>query len=621
MSQTYSRALEVATAAARQAGALLRAEFHRPGGPRGSGGHAEVDAEAERRIRELLLAEFPWAYRGEELGYTAGASDKQIWLVDPHDGTSVFLRGRRGTAVSIAALQDGVPVLGVVYAFGYPDDDGDLIGWAEGCGPVLRNGQPIVGQPASQAGGSSSPVVLLWANADAHPLTALQCVQPARYAALPSIAYRLALVAAGDAEAAVSVSGPLGWDYAAGHALLRGAGGVLVNQEGESVTYTRDGQSYARRCFGGAAALVRSLWARDWTAMFSLVGRLARPAFSLTVPQADRSIADADLLKRAQGCLLGQLTGDSLGSRVEFQSASQIAAAFPGGLRELADGGTWGILAGQPTDDSELALMLARTLVQRREFEPGSVLQSYVHWYLSRPFDVGATTAAALAAASRGTTPDERLRLAAAAANTTSQANGSLMRISPLGIFAAGQPERVIEWARADSRLTHPHPVCQDACAVFAATLARAVGAACAPRQAYETALELAERTGAQAEVTQALQDAAHAPPADFQRHQGWVLIALQNAFYQLLHATSFEEGVVATVMAGGDTDTNGAIAGALLGAVHGRPAVPKSWLRAVLACRSLSGTNTAHPRGAEFWPVDALELAEALLLAGTTSS
>ena len=367
----YARALELATDAARQAGAMLRAEFHRPGGPRGAGGHAEIDEQAERLIREILLAEFPWGYRGEELGYTPGQSDKQLWLVDPHDGTSVFLSGRRGSAVSIAALQNGVPVLGVVYAFGYPDDDGDLICWAEGCGPVLRNGQPVATSAKrdgdSAASGDRLPVVLLWAGADAHALTALRCVQPARYATMPSIAYRLALVAAGDAEAAVSISGPLGWDYAAGHALLRGAGGVLVNHVGEPITYTLDGQSYASRCLGGAEPLVRTLWPRDWTAMFAAVGRTARSGFSLTSPQRGRSVADAGLLARAQGCLLGQLAGDSLGGRVEFQPAERIAAKFPGGIRDLADGGTWHILAGQPTDDSELALMLARTLVRASE--------------------------------------------------------------------------------------------------------------------------------------------------------------------------------------------------------------------------------------------------------------
>jgi hypothetical protein len=97
----------------------------------------------------------------------------------------------------------------------------------------------------------------------------------------------------------------------------------------------------------------------------------------------------------------------------------------------------------------------------------------------------------------------------------------------------------------------------------------------------------------------------------------GWVLIALQNAFYQLLHAVNLEEGVVDTVMRGGDTDTNGAIAGALLGAVYGRRAVPSRWIATLLSCRTLTGSGTEHPQPPEFWPVDVMELAEALLFAG----
>lgn len=68
------------------------------------------------------------------------------------------------------------------------------------------------------------------------------------------------------------------------------------------------------------------------------------------------------------------------------------------------------------------------------------------------------------------------------------------------------------------------------------------------------------------------------------EQYTGWVLNALQNAFYRLLHSSSFEEGVIDTVRSGGDTDTNAAIAGALLGAVHGRDAVPKQWLANFLA-------------------------------------
>jgi ADP-ribosyl-[dinitrogen reductase] hydrolase len=67
---------------------------------------------------------------------------------------------------------------------------------------------------------------------------------------------------------------------------------------------------------------------------------------------------------------------------------------------------------------------------------------------------------------------------------------------------------------------------------------------------------------------------------------RGWVLLALQNCFYQLLHAESLEAGVVATVRAGGDTDTNTAICGAMLGAVMGINAVPEHWRETLLKCK-----------------------------------
>src|SRR5262249_49813780 len=117
--------------------------------------------------------------------------------------------------------------------------------------------------------------------------------------------------------------------------------------------------------------------------------------------------------------------------------------------------------------------------------------------------------------------------------------------------------------------------------------------------------------------VRQALEAARHSAPADYITQQGWVLIALQNAFYQLLHAPTLEEGIVDTVMRGGDTDTTAAIAGALLGSVHGRAGVPQRWIDTLLSCRTLPDSGTRHPQPPEFWPVDALLLAEGLLTAG----
>jgi ADP-ribosylglycohydrolase len=118
--------------------------------------------------------------------------------------------------------------------------------------------------------------------------------------------------------------------------------------------------------------------------------------------------------------------------------------------------------------------------------------------------------------------------------------------------------------------------------------------------------------------VQDALIAAERESPADFMRNQGWVLTALQNAFYQLLHAPDAAEGIVATAMHGGDADTNAAIAGALLGAVHGRESLPQSWRSLILSCRPGHGApGVRQPRPSAFWPIDALELAERLLLAG----
>ncbi len=304
--------------------------------------------------------------------------------------------------------------------------------------------------------------------------------------------------------------------------------------------------------------------------------------------------------ERAEGCLMGQVAGDSLGSLVEFKSPEEIRSAYPGGVRRLENGGIWKTLAGQPTDDSEMALMLARHLAQAAAYDPREALRGYEFWMNSDPFDVGTTISNAL----RGRmSPD-------------SQANGALMRISPLGIFGASRSwEEVARWAREDAALTHPHPVCLQANALYACLIAEAVRSGGSPRHLYAYVLQLAERQPLEPSLRTALERAADRPPDDFMTFQGWVLVAFQNALWQLLHAPDLETGVVDTVMRGGDTDTNAAICGALLGAVHGVRAVPAQWREAVLSCRPEQGRpGVGRPRPRCFWPVDIPELASRLL-------
>jgi ADP-ribosylglycohydrolase len=341
--------------------------------------------------------------------------------------------------------------------------------------------------------------------------------------------------------------------------------------------------------------------------------------YTLCWPSPGQTIGDDSLLERAQGCLLGQLAGDALGSMVEFQSASAIRAHYPQGLREIGSSPIFHTLAGQPTDDSELALVLARTLLRDQAFADDNVAAAYGYWRQSDPFDIGGTigkaTEAILDAQARGQDPAQAARREA---NSASEANGALMRQSPLAIWGYALDAGALDaCVRADTTLTHPNRVCQDASAAFIVALAAVIREGLDAQAAYARACAWDQQHGASPTVRRALAAARHAPPA-YEHNQGHVLIALQNAFYQALHAATLEDGVVATVMGGGDTDTNAAIAGALLGALQGARAVPTQWQRMVLTCRPRQGApGVQQPRPPVFWPIDALQVAEQLLVAG----
>jgi ADP-ribosylglycohydrolase len=325
---------------------------------------------------------------------------------------------------------------------------------------------------------------------------------------------------------------------------------------------------------------------------------------------------------RAAGCLVGLLVGDSLGSEVEFQKAAQIAASHPNGVRDMTSEGTWHTLPGQATDDGELALSLARSLDAEGRFDEQAIAGAYAAWYLSSPFDMGMTTRMALAPAGDAWRAGGDVAAACRSAqNLTSQANGALMRIAPLAIFGArASREDLVRWSRADATLTHPHVVCQDANAAYVVAIASLIAPASASEgsgeQAYALALQHARDSNADASITRTIERAEHAPPERCDgEHQGWVLIALQNAFYRLLHARSVEEALVETISQGGDSDTNGAICGALVGAAWGLEAIPERWRQAVRTCTpEQGGEGVKRPRPAVYWPHDAEQLAARLL-------
>jgi myo-inositol-1(or 4)-monophosphatase len=97
----------------RLAGELLASEWERPAGPRGYGDKAAVDIEIEQQLRKSLLQLLDCDFWGEETGH-ALTNHAWRWVMDPNDGTADFLKGVKGSSISVGLLRDAQPVLGVV---------------------------------------------------------------------------------------------------------------------------------------------------------------------------------------------------------------------------------------------------------------------------------------------------------------------------------------------------------------------------------------------------------------------------------------------------------------------------------------------------------------------------
>src|SRR3954466_9018986 len=307
---TPAEALSRVVAAVEAEGERLRAEFYGPQGPRGSRGSCPLDREIEERLQAMLQALIPAQFCGEECAVTPGTRAGWVWLVDPHDGTFEYTAGRRGSAISVALLREGRPVMGVVHAPDAPDRGADTIAWAEGAGPIQRNG---VALQTDLSHAEVNPASLVWATASSalRPQTWARAASPARYVAMPSIAYRLARVAAGDGIATGSTHSVNEYDIAAGMALVRAAGGVALDAQGNDIALEGNSERRVSACFAGAPAAARQLARFDWSALESEPRRESRTP--LGFPRRE----DQPRLSRAQAVLLGQVIGDSLGSRVE----------------------------------------------------------------------------------------------------------------------------------------------------------------------------------------------------------------------------------------------------------------------------------------------------------------
>jgi ADP-ribosyl-[dinitrogen reductase] hydrolase len=290
---------------------------------------------------------------------------------------------------------------------------------------------------------------------------------------------------------------------------------------------------------------------------------------------------------RVVGSLLGLALGDALGAPFEFSRARQIPSPLPAFERSWMGWppGTW-------TDDTAMARNLWLSLIANGgELDTADVLARHVAWLETGPPDVGNLTRRVLGWAAAGD-PDSAKRYVTERGPEVSAGNGSVMYCAPLGVAYAERAQDLPAAASALSAITHWDGRCRTAC--IAVTLAVAALVRGEPGEpSVRGALEAVAGLEGGEELEFLVAEAGRARPIDGP-DMGFTLFTAGVGLRMTAEERGFEEGLREVVALGGDTDTNAAVAGALLGALHGREALPPAWL-AALAERPVLETEAAQ--------------------------
>jgi ADP-ribosylglycohydrolase len=296
-----------------------------------------------------------------------------------------------------------------------------------------------------------------------------------------------------------------------------------------------------------------------------------------------------DLLNRICGCLYGQAIGDALGAGYEFQIKTDIANQYRNKKQLLPFKQSpvfRNHVIGQITDDTEMAFCLADSIIDKRGYDKEHTRNMYRAWLNSCPIDIGNTCSSGIRGVPLG----------------VSESNGTLMRIAPLAVYSLCKPFEEVHVSQAhemnlrcpifhfteqECSITHTADVVIWSTYIYVLAIRNAVRGF-TRQQNYQMCYWMTVRysrvISAVAVVLNWLENADKVWQ-DEQKHIGHCKLAFQFAMSSLLNQTSYDQTLDKVIRQGGDTDTNAAIVGALIGAHEGYTNIPTEYIDTITKC------------------------------------
>jgi ADP-ribosyl-[dinitrogen reductase] hydrolase len=286
--------------------------------------------------------------------------------------------------------------------------------------------------------------------------------------------------------------------------------------------------------------------------------------------------------ERLRGVILGTAVGDAVGLPAEGVSRRRIARLFPGRWRHRLVG-----RHGMLSDDTDHTLLIAQALLAH----PDSVARfshrlgwSLRGWLFSLPAGIGLATGRAIFKLWLGFPPHK--------SGVWSAGNGAAMRVAPIGAYFAGDGDKLKEYVHASTIITHSDPRAEIGALAVAKVVAWCFQTGAGKCIERDSLFELLRSCGDTPEWNDLLykmavaiaEDSSVEAFADALGQQrgvsGYVYRTVPLALYAWYHHFGdFEATLSGLFNCGGDTDTVGAIAGAMTGAVVGEQGIPSDWL------------------------------------------
>jgi ADP-ribosyl-[dinitrogen reductase] hydrolase len=291
------------------------------------------------------------------------------------------------------------------------------------------------------------------------------------------------------------------------------------------------------------------------------------------IPELSRS--------RFQGCLLGLAAGDALGTTLEFMRPGSFSP-----INDIIGGGPFDLAPGEWTDDTSMALCLAKSLIEKTGFDPIDQLERYLLWYRTgylssngRCFDIGITTSGALHRFERTREPFP----GPDAPHTAG--SGSLVRLAPVPMVYTRHQVQALDYSADSSRTTHAAPQAIDACRyygalVLGALLGQSKDLLLSPPKTWKLLDPVAIEglSGLDPTIVEVVNGSYKEKQPPYIQGSGYVVRGMEAALWAFHQSNDFREGALLAANLGDDADTTTAIYGQLAGAYYGIEGIPAEW-------------------------------------------